>query len=96
MICNCGQEIVGTSYGWRICTYNNKNEIVYAVCQHGIVCINRLIELIKNDNMIDTLEDLKLSCINHGIGLNEIEIQRMQNRVNALDYAIELLKKEIK
>jgi len=94
MICYCGQDMgETTAFGWLTCQYNQLGEIIYATCMHGIVCI----DINRNTlYMIEVLEDLKMSCQNHGIGLDETEIQRTQNRIEALDYVINLLKKELK
>ena len=50
MYCYCGQEVdcsSGTFYS--IATYNSKGEIIYAVCIHGFVVINKLSEEEKNN-----------------------------------------------
>jgi hypothetical protein len=92
MRCFCGQELGSSNaYGWQTCTFAN-GKIIYAVCFHGIVCINENNDIL---NKIDILEDLKFSCENHGIGLDEIEQVRKQNRVDALDYVIALLKGKV-
>ena len=47
--------------------------------------------------MIDALEDLKISCKNHGnYGFHPVEINRTTERILSLDYVIELLKEKIK
>ena len=92
MNCFCGQEIGSTnSYGWQTCTYNEKGEIIYAVCMHGIVCINTDPEI---ENTIAILEDLKISVQNEVCGFEPCG--REQLRIEALDKAINTLKKEIK
>jgi len=42
MFCPCGKEIETTSGTfYSIATYNDKGEIIYAVCVHGFVVINK-------------------------------------------------------
>jgi len=95
MICPCGKEIDSSAgYSYQTCTYNDKGEIVNAVCMHGIVCINKNIEILTH---IEILEDLKISCKNHGYyGFHPVEINRTTERIIALDYVINLLKEKIK
>ena len=45
MFCPCGREIKETSVSiYSIATYNEKQEIIYAVCSHGVVIIDKLRE----------------------------------------------------
>lgn len=44
MYCECGQEIESTGTSYSTATYNSKGEIVYAVCVHGFVIINKVEE----------------------------------------------------
>jgi hypothetical protein len=45
MYCPCGRETENTSGTfYSIATYNDKGEIIYAVCVHGFVVINNLKE----------------------------------------------------
>lgn len=91
MICACGQEIGSTTSYWQTATYNDKGEIIYAVCMHGIVVID------NNRNLayaIDILEDLKISVMNEVVGFEPCG--REKDRIDALEKAIEALKEKIK
>jgi len=91
MLCACGQELGSTSSMWATCTYNDKGEIIYAVCMHGIVVID------NNRNIayaIDVLEDLKISIMNEVVGFEPCG--REKDRIDALEKAIEALKEKIK
>jgi hypothetical protein len=45
MYCPCGKEVEHTSETfYSIATYNNKGDIIYAICVHGFVIINNLKE----------------------------------------------------
>lgn len=45
ILCPCGQYINGTNATiYTTATYNDKGEVVFAICQHGIVVINKLEE----------------------------------------------------
>ena len=91
MYCPCGKEIDSSAgYGYQTCTYNDKGEIIYAVCMHGIVCIYNS----RIPNMIEVLEDLKISVQNEVVGFEPCG--REKDRIEALEKAIEVLKKEIK
>jgi len=49
-VCPCGQYIKGTNVTpYQTTTYNDKGEIIFAICQHGIVVINKLKEEVNID-----------------------------------------------
>jgi len=92
MLCACGQELGSTaSYYWQTCTYDDKGNIIYAVCMHGIICININREIAY---AIDILEDLKISVMNEVVGFEPCG--REKDRIDALEKAIESLKEKIK
>jgi hypothetical protein len=91
MLCYCGQEIGSTnSYGWQICRYNEHGEVIYAVCMHGIVCIDIENNILRH---IETLEDLIISIENEIVGYEPCG--REQQRLESLKFAIETLRKNI-
>lgn len=51
ILCPCGLYIEGSSlaYPYQTATYNDKGEVLFAVCQHGIVVINKLEEEVNLD-----------------------------------------------
>jgi hypothetical protein len=93
MFCYCGQEIETTNanYCWQTCTMNAKGEIIYAVCMHGIVCIDADG---RDIYLINVLEDLKISIQNEIVGFEPCG--REKDRIEALETAIEALKAKIK
>ena len=91
MLCFCGQEIGSTnSFGWQTCTYNDKGEIIYAICMHGIVCIDLINNVTKH---IEVLEDLIISIENEIVGYEPCG--REQQRLESLKFAIEALRGKI-
>lgn len=45
ILCPCGQYIEGSlAYPYPTVTYNDKGEIIFAICQHGHIVINKLEE----------------------------------------------------
>ena len=89
MICYCGKEIDSSAgFSWQQCTYI-KDKIVYAVCMHGIVCINEPSETQKH---IEILEDLIISIQNEIVGYEPCG--REKDRIEALEKAIEVLKEK--
>lgn len=91
MICYCGKEIDSSAgLSWQQVIYEG-DKIVYAICQHNIVCIDSKQNL---QHIIDVLEDLKISVSNEIVGFEPCE--REKDRLEALTLAIEILKKEIK
>jgi hypothetical protein len=94
MYCYCGKEIksiTSNTVVWQRCAYNDKGKIIYAICMHGIVCIDENNDIL---NKIDILEDLKISVQNEIVGYEPCD--REKDRIDALEKAIEILKEEIK
>jgi hypothetical protein len=94
MYCYCGKEIASitnNTFAWQRCTYNAKGEIIYAICMHGIVCIDADG---KDIYLINVLEDLKISVQNEVVGFEPCG--REKDRIEALEKAIEILKEKIK
>jgi hypothetical protein len=45
ILCPCGLYIEGSlTYPYQTATYNDKGEIIFAICQHGHIAINKLDE----------------------------------------------------
>jgi len=43
ILCPCGQYIEGSNaYPYQTVTYNDKGEVIFAICQHGHIVINKL------------------------------------------------------
>jgi len=94
MYCYCGKEIesiTNKTVAWQRCVYNDKGEIIYALCIHNIVCIDINSKI---DYNIAILEDLKISVQNEVVGFEPCG--REKDRIEALDKAIEVLKEKIK
>lgn len=90
LICYCGKEDERVPYYSQV-HYDCNQAIVYAICMHGIVCINTAPEV---ENTIAILEDLKISVQNEICGFEPCGRELL--RIQALEKAIETLKKEIK
>ena len=42
MMCPCGQKVESTAGVWyQTATYNEKGEVIFAICSHGIVVIDK-------------------------------------------------------
>lgn len=57
MICPCGQEVNTTGFTYQIVQYNERGEIIYAVCMHGTVVIDVREEPETDDNDTERLAD---------------------------------------
>lgn len=58
MICSCGRNDDSTSsYTYQIVQYNERMEIIYAVCMHGQVIIDVREETETDDNDMERLCD---------------------------------------
>jgi len=58
MICSCGRNDDSTSsYTYQLAQYNERGEIIYAVCMHGTVVIDVREESKTDDNDTERLAD---------------------------------------